>query len=327
MRRLHRQIIIVLCCWLGVASGALKADVESSSSQPIHIVASIPPLAGLIYPMLGEQDSVTVILDAGSSPHGFQFRPSHMRAVQQADLILMVGTPVDAWIQRTAERADSASLQLFDPEKSDWLPRRDSGTWSRDHHHRHGQGMHGHAQQTGLQAVARIDGHIWLDIERATDWVADMSLALQQLRPERAAEFQAREQQTVASLMAARQVWSDQLQAYQTKPFVVMHDAYQYFELRFGLNAAGAVYMNPEVAPSVRRIQEIRDTLVAQGVVCVYQEPQFPTDRLRSVLRGMDVGLGQLDPLGAEGTIVPYEHFYDSLVQSFIACMQDASKP
>ena len=327
MRRLLKQIIILCCCWVGLVSVAAKAGVESSSNQSINIVASIPPLAGLVYPLLDDQDTITVILDVGSSPHGFQLRPSHMRALQQADLMLMVGTPVDAWMQRAAERSDSAKRQLFDPAQSDWLPRRDSGVWDRKHHASHGYGghRHGHTHHSGLQAVARIDGHIWLDIERAVNWVADMSLALQQLRPERAAEFQAREEQVVASLIAARQAWSEQLQPYQDKPFVVMHDAYQYFELRFGLRAAGAVYMDPEVAPSVRRIQEIRDTLVAQGVVCVYQEPQFPTDRLRSVLRGMDVGLGQLDPLGADGVLVPYEQFYDRLVKSFIACMQDAS--
>ncbi|WP_239232386.1 zinc ABC transporter substrate-binding protein [Thiomicrospira aerophila] len=315
----------MLSCWMGLAGVSVQAHAEDSLNpavNPINVVASIPPLAGLVYPLLGEQDSISVILDVGSSPHGFQLRPSHMRALQQADLMLMVGTPVDAWMQRAAERSDIATRQLFDAEQSDWLPRRDSGAWDRKHHPSHG---HAHQRHSGLQAVARVDGHIWLDIERAINWVADMSLALQQLRPERAAEFQAREEQVVASLIAARQAWSDQLQPYQDKPFVVMHDAYQYFEHRFGLNAAGAVYINPEVAPSVRRIQEIRDTLVAQGVVCVYQEPQFPTDRLRSVLRGMDVGLGQLDPLGADDVLVPYEQFYDRLVQSFIACMQDAS--
>lgn len=323
MRRLLKQIFIVSCCWLGVSSVSAQ-NGAGSSIQPLHVVTSIPPLAGLVYPLLDEFDTLNVILDAGRSPHGFQLRPSHMRELQQADFLLMVGTSVDAWMQRTAERTDIPELRLFDAAQTDWLPRRESGGWDREHHdgHHHGHG-HGH----GLQAMARIDGHIWLDIQRATGWIGDISLALQQLRPERAADFQAREQQVVASLIAAQQAWSEQLAPFQDQPFVVMHDAYQYFELRFGLNAVGAVYMNPEVAPSVRRIQEIRDTLVAQGVVCVYQEPQFPTDRLRSVLRGMDVGLGKLDPLGADGVLIPYEAFYDRLVQAFIGCMRDGNNP
>lgn len=315
MRKVLGKIILILAFGLGVTPVWAKAQ-----SEGVEVVTSIPPLAGLVLPLLGHQDQLKIVLDSGSSPHGFQLRPSDMRDLQQADLMIMVGTGIDAWMQRSASRASGMQIRLFDGEQTGWLVKRQGGAW--DHHHSHHHDKHHHGE---LQKLARLDGHIWLDVERASAWVSEISLALQQLRPERAADFQAREEEVVASLIAAQQVWAQQLQPFVTQPFVVMHDAYQYFEYHFKLNAVGSIYMNPDVAPSVRRIQDIRALLVSQKVVCVYQEPQFPADRLRSILRGMDVGVGVLDPLGADGHLVPYEQFYDGLVQSFIRCMQDGT--
>ena len=40
--------------------------------------------------------------------------------------------------------------------------------------------------------------------------------------------------------------------------FVVFHDAYQYFEKRFGLSAIGSVTVSPEVMPGAERISDLQ---------------------------------------------------------------------
>ena len=59
------------------------------------------------------------------------------------------------------------------------------------------------------------------------------------------------------------------------KPFIVLHDAYRYFEDRFGLAAAGSITVNPERAPGVQRVTDIRDRVRELEGVCVFAEPQF----------------------------------------------------
>jgi zinc transport system substrate-binding protein len=149
-----------------------------------------------------------------------------------------------------------------------------------------------------------------------------VSAQLQALRPERASVFVQREADTIAQLQQAKQAWSKALVPYQSTSFIVMHDAYHYFEQSFGLSAAGTIHVNPEIPPSIRRMQQLRQMLAERQVRCVFKEPQFPESRLTGLLKGMSVSVGSLDPLGADGQVRSYFEFYDRLVQDFIACFQ-----
>ena len=58
-------------------------------------------------------------------------------------------------------------------------------------------------------------------------------------------------------------------------PYIVFHDAYQYFEHRFTTNAMGAISVDPEHPPGAKRLYEVRKRIVASKVRCVFREPQF----------------------------------------------------
>ena len=288
----------------------------ASQARELHLVVSIPPLAAMVMPLLGEEDRLTVLLDQGATPHGFQLKPSHLRQLNQADLVVSVGTGVDAWLQRALRNIDASVLVAMQQPGLVVLPKREGGVWEK-HEHAHG---HQQPQPHAVTDEKRMDGHLWLSLENARlimDAVAQQLIALD---PARAGEVITRQEQAWASLQARQTVWQAQLAPLKNQPFIVMHDAYQYFERDFGLQAAGTIHVNPEVPPSVRRMQALRQTMAERGVKCVFKEPQFPASRIEAVVRGTDVKVGSLDPLGFDGVIRPYEAFYDRLVQDFIAC-------
>ena len=106
--------------------------------------------------------------------------------------------------------------------------------------------------------------------------------------------------------------------------FVVFHDAYPYFERRYGLNKVGAITVSPETRPGARRVQEIRELLLSAGAVCVFSEPQFEPALVKTVVRGVETRTGVLDPLGAG--IGPGKDAYFSLLRklakSFRQCLR-----
>ena len=57
--------------------------------------------------------------------------------------------------------------------------------------------------------------------------------------------------------------------------FVVFHDAYQYFEERFGVRAAGALTLNTDVLPGAKQVADIQDVIKDKGINCIFSEPQF----------------------------------------------------
>ena len=81
--------------------------------------------------------------------------------------------------------------------------------------------------------------------------------------------------------------------------FVVFHDAYQYFENRFGIKVLGALTVNPDVLPGAEQLSEIREVIKHEKVNCLFSEPQFNPAIIKSIAKDTKVKTGVLDPLGA----------------------------
>ena len=105
--------------------------------------------------------------------------------------------------------------------------------------------------------------------------------------------------------------------------FVVFHDAYHYFEARFGVEATGAIRLGDAVEPGPRRVAEIRDTIRAQGADCVFAEPQFEPRLIDTVVEGTDARVGVLDPLGADLELGPtlYPALLRQMRDSLVDCL------
>ena len=111
------------------------------------------------------------------------------------------------------------------------------------------------------------------------------------------------------------------------KGFIVFHDAYQYFENRFGVVAAGSITVSPEVSPGAERITEIRAKVQELGAACVFAEPQFEPRLVATVTEGTPARSGVIDPLGSEIENGP-EHYFTvirNMAQSIKSCLAEAS--
>jgi zinc transport system substrate-binding protein len=82
--------------------------------------------------------------------------------------------------------------------------------------------------------------------------------------------------------------------------FVVFHDAYQYYENRFGIQVLGALTVNTDVMPGAEQLSEIREVIEHEKVNCLFSEPQFNPSIIKSIAKDTSVKTGILDPLGAE---------------------------
>jgi zinc transport system substrate-binding protein len=192
-----------------------------------------------------------------------------------------------------------------------------------DHGHDHAHGHdHGHDHAHG-----DYDLHLWLDPENARSMVREIEAALAAADPDNAARY--------AQNADALNVRLDELVAEVTetvsdvsdRPFVVFHDAYHYFENRFGLQAAGTITVSPEIAPGAQRVGEIQARVGELGATCVFAEPQFEPRIVEVVTEGTDARSGVLDPLGADLSDGPdlYFQLIQGLAASLTGCLADES--
>ena len=183
-----------------------------------------------------------------------------------------------------------------------------------DQHHE--DDAHGHHHEHG-----DVDFHIWLDPENAVLMTYAIVDALGEADPENAATYEANANALIDRLDALLAEIDAALAPIRDKPFIVLHDAYRYFEDRFHLNAAGSITVNPERAPGVQRIAEIRDKVRELGGVCVFAEPQFDSRVVDVVIEGTDARSGTVDPLGA--AIEDGPELYFTLIRDLAAAFTE----
>lgn len=292
----------LLCQFLLGFAGLLSG---LSLAQAKTVVVSIPPLAGMVQPLLSSQDKVVVLLKPGQSPHTFQLKPSQLFALHQADLVLGVGTEVDVWLAKAMRRQpNTPAVWMRQLKGVEWLPARQT------HSHHHDHEDHDDHEDNHL-TEARIDPHIWLSPHNAQLFVDAVSRKLHTPKTDVKAWQESIHQadQTVAQMLAP----------YQKVPFMVLHDAFHYFEHHYGLNNMGVVQLNPTIKPSIRYVLALRKRIEKLKVRCLIKEPQFPETQLNAVVKGLSVKVISADPLGQKP--VNYDQFLLELSHKFKQCL------
>lgn len=152
---------------------------------------------------------------------------------------------------------------------------------------------------------------------------AKVAAELGKADPANAATYAANAAAFSGSLDALTASLASELAPVKDKPFIVFHDAFQYFEKRFGLAGAGSISDVSAAAPSAKRLREVRGKIKSVKADCVFREPQYDGKVIAAVIEGTGAREGVLDPLGAGLTPGPaaYQQLLTDLSKSFKACL------
>lgn len=197
-----------------------------------------------------------------------------------------------------------------------------------DHgHDDHDHDDHAHDDHGRDHAHGETDGHIWLDPRNAQAMARAIAAALTAADPDNAELYASNASALIERLDSFETQLAERLEPFGDGRFIVFHDAYHYFEDRFGLEATGSITVNPDVVPGAERVREISDRIAELEAVCVFSEPQFEPRIVSVVTEGTDARTGVLDPLGAELPAGPDHYFnlLDAMAGSFETCLDTSS--
>ena len=311
-----------------LAIALVGADPAVRAAEPPAVVASIGPIHSLVAGVMGEIGQPTLLVEGAASPHDYGMKPSDAIHLQAADLVFWIGPNLETFLAKpiTMVRSDARVVALAEVDGLTLYPTREGGTWEA-HRHEHaedGEQTHGSAEASDHHDDhARTDLHLWLDPTNAIVMTRAIAAALSAADPGNAPAYQAHAAEQEERLKALDQELEARLGPVRERPFIVFHDAYQYFERRYDLAAAGAITIGPERAPGAKRLQEIHQRLAASDAVCVFSEPQFEPAVIETVVEGTDARTGVLDPLGAGLEPGPglYPRLLSDLTESLVDCL------
>jgi len=323
----------------GRGFGAFVVFAVFSAAQaaaPAKVVVTIKPVHALVSQIMSGVGVPTLVVEGAASPHTFTLKPSTARAINEADVFIRVSDTLEPFTRKisTSLPAGVTVLTLAEAPGVALLDQRKGGTFEPhrheahllDHDHAVDEAQHeDHADHD--EDAGGKDGHIWLDPQNAKAIVAVVAKTLAARYPEYADKISANAAALELRLDALDGELASALTGARGKPFIVFHDATQYFEARFGLSAAGSITVSPDVPPSAKRLTEVRRKISSLHAVCVFTEPSFQPNLVAAVTEGTDARAGTLDAEGQMLTPGPelYFELMRGLAHNLTSCLNTPS--
>ena len=300
-----RKILTLPALSLAVFCAFLQA---ASAQDAPRVVTDILPVHSLVTQVMEGVGVPDLLLKAGSDPHNHAMRPSQAALLENADLVVAIGPALTPWLEKplSALASNAAQIMLLDVEGTRLLEYRG------EHSHDHGHGDHEGGDDT--------DPHAWLDPSNAQVWVTAIAEALAEKDPAHAALYRENADASRSALAALEKDWQSALT--EVGRYGVRHDAYQYFETRFGLETSFVIREDDADQPGPARIAELRAEIAKERVACVFVEPLVNQGLVKTVLEGSDTQILELDPIGArfEPGAGLFQQVLQEMVKTFAMC-------
>ena len=248
------------------------ANAAGGEKRPLA-VATISILAHFVRAVVGDRLGVVSIVHVGGDPHTYEPVPSDARRIADAEGVVRNGLGLERWLDRliatnTKARVVTATEGLDPQLQSDGAYR-------------------GHP-----------DPHLWMDPQLATAYVRNIEAALAERYPLHAADFAERARSYMERLEALDRDITDELAGIdgERRKLVTTHDAFRYFERRYGLEVVATIWgISTEREPSAREIRVIVDEIRKRGVRSVFVETTVNPALMMRIAEETGIHVG--DPL------------------------------
>ncbi|ULN63493.1 zinc ABC transporter substrate-binding protein ZnuA [Vibrio gigantis] len=286
-----------------LATLLLAPSVASANT----ILTSFKPIQMIVTELTQGVSEPDVLMNSNASPHDYALKPSDVKKVHSADMVVWFGPDLEAFLTKVV----SSNENVIEISSIPGINLRAYGHEEHDHdaHEGHHHGSH--------------DPHFWLGIDQVEVAAKYISDKLIETDPDNAMAYQENLDSFLIALEEKKQSIREQLAPIKDKGYYVFHDAYGYYEEEFGLNNLGHFTVSPDRKPGAKSLIAIKKTIVQENVQCVFSEPQFTPAVIESVTRGSNAKQGQLDPVGSdvEVKIGSYFEFLQQLTDSYTSCL------
>ena len=302
-----RPAALVLFAVLSATPAAQAADA------PPDVIASIAPIHSLAAGVMDGIGAPALLVTGGRTPHEFALRPSDVRRLRSAKLVIWVGPVLEPHLARAidAQARNARIVTLMARPEIRLLPARRGDAWET---HEHG---HDHAERD------RSDPHVWLSPGNAAAIASVIARELAALDPAHGARYAANAARNEGRIRALDTELARRLAPIREQRYLVFHDAYRYFESHYRLSPLGAVSLVAGRAPGARRMTQLRDWAQQGKARCIFREPQFAPAAVATIRKGTGLAEGVLDPLGASIAPGP-DHWFalmNGLADGLTSCL------
>ena len=247
---------------------ALLLTAAATCFGRLDVVTTTSNLASLAEIVGGDLVKVESIAAGKQDPHHLQARPKYVMMARKADLWIRTGMDLEiGWEMPVIEGSRNRKIRPGQPGHLD----------ASEHIHK--------LEVPDVSMLTRAMGdvhaqgnpHYLLDPDNAKHVAGDIAERLAQLDPENAETYKANAEAFSAKIDERMAEWTATLEPLKGTSIVTYHKSWVYFCHRFGIDIAIELEPKPGVPPSPAHLSQVIQTVEADDIKIILQEPWYST--------------------------------------------------
>lgn len=243
--------------------GCASARSTNQTSKPYMgrytVVTTISTLNSFVIGVGGERVTVRNLVPVGASPETYAPTPADIALLRSAALVVQNGAGLETWLARTLENAKNPRLARV--ICTDGLP------------------------------VKGGNPHLWMDPVLAQRYVDKIRSSLSRVDPTHKSEYAARASQYNARLAELTRSIQRQIDTIPppARNMIVFHNAWQYYNDRFGLRTIGVLELSPGQEPNPQYIGQLVQLARQNHVRAVFAEPEYSPKLIQTLAQSAGI--------------------------------------
>ena len=292
----------------------LLSFTRSYADSNLNVVVSIKPYHSLVSGVMLGVASPKLLLKGNLSPHSYSLKPSDAEGLQNADIIFWGGENLEVFLAKPlsslSKKAKVVSMFEMNGLKLKlFRPVNHIGKYENYESY-----ISNLPNDQDSKQKSAVDPHIWLDPENTKVIIKGIVNILSETDPLNAQIYQRNGEKIKVRLNELDQHLSSEMSEISNRTYLVLHDAYQYFENRYQLKNAGSITLNLGHFLGVSRLKKVQNMIKKNEVFCIFTEPQYSQKLVVTLIKGTSVKKGILDPIGSD--LKPGPELYFDLMKN-----------
>lgn len=250
---MKKHILILISLLFSIFIFPSDADVLTSIKPYYFITSSIA----------GSQITVKNILPEYSSPHTYSPKPSDIRMMSNAKLIILNGLHLEENLINKLKN-DRRAVIIGD----------------------------------SLYGDSDINPHIWLSVDNLKSAALIVKNALVNIDSANALYYEENYELFLDSLMKTDSIIRFQRADHDSIEIITFHNSFHYFLEQYDITAAGTIEEVPGREPSPGHLVKLIDQARLKHIEAVYSEPQLNSKSADIIASELGVDVYEMDPLG-----------------------------
>ncbi|MGZ0086814.1 metal ABC transporter substrate-binding protein [Caldibacillus thermoamylovorans] len=334
------SILLSLLLTLSVLLYGCQSNPETNEAQPskdrLTIYTTVYPLEDFAKKIGGDAVIVKSVYPPGTEAHTFEPTTKTVQQIAEADAFIYIGHGMEPFAEKLKETLQHEHVRFFvATEGIEWLGANDEHEHEHDEAHKDEQSEndqaddnHGHSEGDEADhghGHGDRDPHVWLDPIRSIVIAENIRDLLTELKPEKKAQFQKNFETVKTKLEHLDAQFRSVIEKAPKKEILVSHQAYGYWEDRYGIKQLSVSGLSPSNEPSQKALAQLIETAKQHQIrYMIFEQNIHPktAEVIQNELGAKPLRLHNLESLTAEDRKAGRDYF--SIMEENIRTLQTA---